>query len=346
MDNFAKLWPLLVGVRIILYVILSWVLVHVFAVSGVFLVIAYPIWWMFFPKLSICFSCRFKKEGEYCQVCKHEVSRQFGSQPKNFRSVAYNALLILLVTIISVLIVYFELRALNEAGFFEKEVDKSVSFSIPSKGQYRLEEIFPVKIDISGVKTPINVVQADLSFNPDKVEVVEVSIKDSFAKVFLQKQINNDIGYVRLTGGLPSPGLTEAQGTLGTVYFKAKSSGLAQIKFLPSSMVLANDGNGTNVADSFPEVSYLITTEKLSTEEQALQNDLLDNNVLGVVEDDEKLIFFGNGTTVLGATDSVNREDEIEKDSGIELFVKSFLLLLAKIDTYIISTVTNVFSKV
>lgn len=241
--------------------------------------------------------------------------------PKSSRSVALNSVNVLLVTIISLSLVYLEHTLLDRLGFFVVETDKTVSFVIPSKGQYRLGEIFPLKIEISGVKVPVNVVQADLGFDFEKLEVVEVSIQESFAKVFLQKEINNDIGYVRLTGGLPNPGLTQNRGILGTVYFKTRVAGLAQVKFLPTSLVLANDGRGTNVIKEFPEISYLVLPERISVEEEKLQEGLIKKDVLGATEEDDKLVFFDNSSSVLGAKDeTVTSERTLQehfKDHGV-----------------------------
>src|SRR6185437_8354598 len=62
-----------------------------------------------------------------------------------------------------------------------------------------------------------------LGFNPAKVEVVGVSTQDSFAKIFIQKTIDNTSGYVRLTGGIPNPGWAGTNGLFETIYLKAKS---------------------------------------------------------------------------------------------------------------------------
>lgn len=165
---------------------------------------------------------------------------------------------------------------------------KSVSFVIPAKGQYKLGEVFSVKIEIDGVKTPINAVQADLAFDPARVEAVEVSTENSFADIFIQKEIDNQKGYVRLTGGLPSPGFSGEKGLFGTVFFKSKTPGIAKIEFLPTSMVLANDNKGTNVLKDFAQISYLILPEKISQQEENSQKAILGKNT-----DETQMVFYG-----------------------------------------------------
>ena len=152
---------------------------------------------------------------------------------------------------------------------------QTASFIIPPKGQYKLGEIFSMNIEVDNIKNPINVVQADLKFDPDKIEVVNISTKNSFANIFIQKESNNTKGYVRLTGGLPNPGWHGTNGLFGTVYFKTKQPGLVTIAYLPTSLVLANDGQGTNILKSRPSFSYLILPDKISTEEEKAQTKLL-----------------------------------------------------------------------
>ncbi len=335
MDKYSIFTIIGSAIKIIIYVLVSWVLVHVLAAFGLFIAVAYPIWWLLAPSFSVCFTCRSKGEGEYCNLCRSTIEKSRGYHPKNFRSAAINTSNIFLVTLISLVVIYGEYTLLKTSGVLINETERTVTFIIPSKGQYKIGEIFPVKIEISGIETPINAVQADLGFNPDKVEVVDVSIKESFAKVFIQKQINNDIGYVRLTGGLQNPGFAEKSGTLGTVFFRTKESGLVQMKFLTTSLVLANDGVGTNVIKDYPEANYLVTNERLTRDEMELQESLLSTNVLGVDEsNDGKIIFFNNDESVLGATDSDSDDiDERDEDSSGDFI----LAVIQKIDHFILT---------
>ncbi len=256
---------------------IAWISVHIIAIFGIFIAVIYPIWWLFSPtKRTPCLYCYFKSEAER-ELCVCSLGR--------------NLLLIFLFMFISVLLVYGESRLLFYLGF--PPTAKTASFVIPSQNQYRLGEIFPMKIEIVGIKTPINVVQTDLSFNPDKVFVVEISTKDSFANLFIQKEINNDIGYARLTGGLPNPGYSSDRGFFGTVYFKGLTPGLVKIDFLPSSMILANDGHGTNILTEIKSVSYLILSEKINKTEEEMQKNLISS-------DTSQLNFFSK-SPVLGA---------------------------------------------
>lgn len=307
--------------KVLVFLISSWFLIHFFAVFGVFVAFAYPVWWLLDFKRLPCLWCRIKK-----------------SYQCSFTHSLYDGLLILLFTLISFGLVFVEGKILFKMGF--PPTPKTVSFVIPTKGQYRLEEIFPMKIEITGVKVPVNAVQADLSFDPSKLEVMEVSTQDSFANIFIQKEINNVVGYIRLTGGLPNPGYFSDHGIFGDIFFKGISSGIAKVEFLPSSMVLANDGRGTNVLKELASVFYLILPEKISKEEEEMQKEIILKPVVLGTEIQETQMKFYEEEKVLG----VQVGQEIEKEKKFNLG-KILLDFLERADRAILTLWGKIFFK-
>lgn len=318
-------------IKIFALAVFSWILIHLLAIFGIFLSFSYPLWFLLAPKQTYCWFCRVKKEGEYCNFCRQPVRKANGDSPKSFISACRNALLLLVFSVLSLGLVFGESQILFKLGF--PLTPKTVSFVIPPKGQHRLEEIFPMKIEIVGIKTPINAVQADISFDLRKAEVVDISTKDSFANVFIQKEINNEVGYARLTGGLPNPGFFSDRGVFGTVYFKGKTPGLFKVEFLPSSLVLANDSRGTNVVKELASASYLILPEKITAEEEKQQQVIIQPGVLGeqTATTTTQLIFYDEGK-VLGSQ-AVPKEQPKEKVN----YVKNIASLIGNIDKVIIS---------
>lgn len=310
------------------------------AVFGVFVAAIYPVWWLLSStKQAPCLYCYFKVDKDYftCPVCRRRYENGQLIYRSPLVSIGRNLLLILVFTLISISLVYVESRLLFRLGF--PPTAKTVSFVIPSQSQYRLGEIFPMKIEIAGIKTPINVVQTDLSFNPNKIIVVDISTKDSFANTFIQKEVNNDIGYARLTGGLPNPGFYSDRGFFGTVYLQGQSPGLVKIDFLPSSMVLANDGRGTNVLAEIKSASYLIVPERIDKQEEELQRGLIsDSQILGTEDNITQLKFYQE-EQILG-TQSGELIDEPKKFNLL-----SFLgNVLETIDRFTLELWDNIFS--
>lgn len=317
-------------------IVASWILIHVLAVAGFFLAIAYPFWWFFAPKRTICLFCRVKKEGEWCPFCRHPVEKRGGNCPRSVASVVCNSCLIFLFSAVSAGVVWGESQLLFKIGF--PPTPKTASLVIPDKGQYRLGEIFPMKIELVGMKVPINTIQTDFKFDPHRLELVEISTKNSFANIFIQKEINNEIGYARLTGGLPNPGYFSDRGVFGMAFFKGKVPGLVEIEFLPSSMILANDGRGTNVLKDLASASYLILPEKISPEEENLQKSIsLNSTVLGENTDNTQLRFYDE-SKVLGAV----TKKEMEKVEKKALFPTT-MEYLEKVDATILSSWAKIF---
>ncbi len=306
----------------------SWVLIHILAVMGIFLAIAYPVWWLFAPRKSACFWCRAGQEGKRCLFCRKIIHKKEGVYPSNFSSAVFNGIMILLFSLVSLGIVLVESRVLFKLGF--PTAPKTVSFVIPAKGQYRLGEVFPLKLEIVGIKTPINAVQVDLGFETDKLSVEDISTDGSFATIFVQKEINNNAGFVRLSGGLPNPGYSSEQGFFGTVYFKAKAPGAVEVKYLPSSMALANDGHGTNVLKELSSVSYLILPEKVP-ESSTKKSNISESGASG----EPTQMRFYEENSVLGET--TEKETEKEKNTGVLNF---FLAGLQKVDGFILGAWT------
>jgi len=314
---------------IIISIIASFLLIHLLAIFGVFLAFAYPIWWLFTPF----------KVPDFIDLIRNGIQfREIGVvHAKTFSRALANLGLILIISLFCVGFVFAESKILFKFGF--PPTPKTVSFIIPSKGQYRLGEIFPLKIDIAGIKTPINAIQADLGFDPHRLSVVNISTEDSFANVFIQKEINNEVGYARLTGGLPNPGFFADHGIFGTVFFQSKAPGITKVEFLPSSMVLANDGKGTNVLKDLASVSYLILPERISKGEEEMQKTItIKPVVLGEKSEDTQMKFYEE-ENILGAKIG----QEIQEKGKFNL-VKILMDSLELIDRLVLTFWGKIFS--
>lgn len=147
-----------------------------------------------------------------------------------------------------------------------------------------------------------------------------------------------------MTGGLPSPGYNGDNGHFATIYFQSKEAGIFDIQFLPSSLVLENDGNGTNVLKSYPKTSYLVKPEYVTDTERELQSTILslNNDVLGVDTTKNQMLFFDDATN---NTESImGVEDPEIIDTTIEVKHRhSFFEILFEIDKWIIGAITKLF---
>ncbi len=317
--------------RLVSFLVASFLLVHLLALFGVFIVVAYPLWWLLAPKQTICFYCRAAEEGNNCPLCRRKIDKKNGVYPEDFISAVLNGLVILAFSIFSVGFVAIESKLLFNIGILQPA--RTAGFVIPSKNEYYMNETFPIAIQLDNVNRPLNTVRADLGFDPTSLEAVEISTKDSFATVFIEKEINNNGGYVRLTGGVPNPGSPGPKVLLGTVLFRAKRAGIAEIRYLPSSLALANDGAGSNILKDLSTIKLLILPDGSPQEQKDRKVLELGSAVLG--ESTEKkgeartqLFLLPENQTdtaqVLGATDIV----QVQNSSLLQKIISAPVKLL------------------
>lgn len=299
--------PVRLMLKLIGALFISWIMIHFFAVLGVFFLITYPIWVLLSPNKETCLFCIIGgRTNPGCIVCKKSNLER--------RSVAgrilLNVLLIIFLTSASVGIVYGEKLLLEKVGLLESK--KTVEMSIPTENEYKIGELFTLPIEVSGITVPINTVQVDIKYSSELLEIVDFLTVESFAEVFIQKEIRNDLGLARISGGLPNPGYTKQEGLFGKLLFITKASGIGEIQILPTSMVLANDGSSTNVLADFRNSAVRVVNERISKDEEEFQKSFLNTSVLGATSG--KLEFFEK---VIMPTESILENSERKEKKQI-----------------------------
>lgn len=117
----------------------------------------------------------------------------------------------------------------------------------PSGGTFTVGSTFTVSLYLNTGGSSINAIEANLSFPPDKLQVVTPSAGKSLIEIWVnQPSFSNENGTLRFQGTVPSPGINTESGLISTVTFRVKSTGQAIIKILDDSRVLLNDGKGTD----------------------------------------------------------------------------------------------------
>lgn len=322
------LFDVILMIKIALTAVASWFMIHFVAFLGPFLAFSYPIFWLFAPYKSVCIFCQVRKNGDTCPFCKSSIDKGAGIYPKGLRSVFLNAFLLLVFSIFSMSLVFVEGLLLSKILVIPSE--KSVSFEIPSKRQYMVNEVFDFEIVLNGIKEPINVIQTDLKYDPDIVELLDIEIKDSFATIFIQKDINNQMGYARLTGGVTNPGFNQPRGHFATLKFIGKASGVGIIEYLPTSIILANDGKGSNVLKNFGQMEYVILPSN-NSKPSDLPKILLESedDVLGMTSETPKLEIY-EATNVLGIESQSTESKKVARSGTLEnILIKGLNILYA-----------------
>lgn len=116
---------------------------------------------------------------------------------------------------------------------------------------------FMVRINVDTLGNSINAVQSYLTFDPNILEITSSNTGKSFCKFYPENNYDNNKGLVKLACGAPYPGF-RGKNILEELEFNAKAIQTTTIKLTSDSMVLANDGKGTNLLQSYPEANIKI----------------------------------------------------------------------------------------
>jgi hypothetical protein len=130
------------------------------------------------------------------------------------------------------------MRLLPEAGVFDTRFERPISILLDTGNEH------------------INSVSVVLSFSPDIVDVVDVDTEDSICTKFVEKMVDKIRHQIRIVCGLPTPGFSGSSGQIATVVFMPLKKGTSELRFTDETMVLANDGLGTNVLRVATDGSY------------------------------------------------------------------------------------------
>jgi len=158
-----------------------------------------------------------------------------------------------LLVVISLTLVFMNwLPAVTEA--------QESSLSIyPQTGSFTVDSTFDVSIFLNTGGNNINAVQADLRFNPERLQVVTPTKELSAVETWtFPPSFSNSKGTISLRGGFPSAGINTSQGLISTITFEAISSGETVVNFLDSSKVLLSDEKGTDILSSVNKGTYHI----------------------------------------------------------------------------------------
>jgi len=105
--------------------------------------------------------------------------------------------------------------------------------------------IFQVEVPYTPIA--INAAQVDIRYDMEHLSLEKIEENKTFFKYILEKKNENSIGFARVSGGLPNPGMQKNNLRLVTFYFKPKKIGEAWVDYSPTGLVLANDGKATEV---------------------------------------------------------------------------------------------------
>ncbi len=165
----------------------------------------------------------------------------------------------IILSMIIIYLVFFKPNPIARVNWNKIEAKKGnsvLNLDAPSEVG-SVGKVFTVSVKLDTQGSWINAVQSYLEFDPRVLEVVTTSTAESFCKFYPENTYDNNKGVIRLSCGTPYPGF-RGQDTVETIQFLTKAIKTTDIKINNQSLVLANDGKGTNLLKDFDTISVRV----------------------------------------------------------------------------------------
>jgi len=105
---------------------------------------------------------------------------------------------------------------------------------------------FTLDLVVDPAGEEINTVSTEISYPVDKLSLLEINKDNSFCSLFVEDENDNINGKIKISCIKPFPGVDTLSNVV-TLTFTTQATGTADLDLSPDSLVLANDGYGTDV---------------------------------------------------------------------------------------------------
>ena len=164
--------------------------------------------------------------------------------------------LLLLVVILGVVLYPGVYRLSNGIPLTDKTA--SMYFVQPA-GPIHVGQIVTVELRLKTGSEAINAVSATISIDPKAYKILSISTERSFCSFYPENTFDTIKGEIRISCGTPSPGFL-GDSPIVQAQIRSQIVGTSEISLSPKdSLILANDGKGTNLLSSYPSFSTTTT---------------------------------------------------------------------------------------
>jgi len=123
---------------------------------------------------------------------------------------------------------------------------KTASLDMTITGPATTTNNFILRISTNPNGQSINAVGTSINYSPKEFRATKLSFDNSFCDLFIDKTIDNITGQVSIMCGKPYPGVSK-EATIAEISFTRINKAPNNLSFDPNSLILANDGFGTDV---------------------------------------------------------------------------------------------------
>ena len=118
-------------------------------------------------------------------------------------------------------------------------------------------DTFTLDINVDPGGQAINAVGIFIGFASTSVTALEINIDNSFCDFFIDTSIDQEAGEISIFCGKPYPGVATTS-NIAQITFQKDVLGLSNIEVKQNSLVLANDGFGTNILKELTDIDILL----------------------------------------------------------------------------------------
>lgn len=153
----------------------------------------------------------------------------------------------------------------------------------PRAGSFVEGSTFQVPIFVNTKNRSINGIEVRINFDKNKLSIINPTSGISIIGVWVEPpKYDNTRGTASYVGVVPN-GITTEAGLVGTITFKAETTGQAVVSVSSSSKILLNDGLGTAAIVDLSRALYTILTKapegvQIFSETHPVQSDWYNNN--------------------------------------------------------------------
>lgn len=168
----------------------------------------------------------------------------------------YSKIIIISLMALLLILLFIYVGFLKRNPLFRLNLNKinniksEAALSIVGPDSVTVGKEFTISVHVDSKGNYINAVKSYLEFDPDVLQVINENTRSSFCNFYVEKKYDNTKGEIQLSCGSPYPGF-KGENAVQEIEFLSKAAHDTEIKISDKSLVLANDGKGTNLLNNF-----------------------------------------------------------------------------------------------
>lgn len=144
-----------------------------------------------------------------------------------------------------------------EVLFVQPASQVAATLEVGSRPDVRVGDLVAVPLILDLTGATMNALEGAVTYAPIDLDLARISTSDSILNVWIHQPALTASGTISFAGGVLPPGYSGSDGTVFTMWFKARRSGMTRIG-VTDARLLAYDGLGTEIPLQVKPLDLLI----------------------------------------------------------------------------------------